>query len=119
MIDLLNLEFVMTFLMGLNESYSQTRAQISLIDPLPSVYKVFFLIIQKEGQRSIRSSPSIESITLMANSERIFFSKKSKKKDTQPICSNCGYRGHIADKCYKLHGYPPGHRLASKNSVHQ
>ena len=119
MIDFLNSEFVMTFLMTLNESYSHIRAQILLIDPLPPINKVFSLIIQEDRQRSIGSSPSLESITLLANFERRFPSEKSKKKDTRPICSNCGYRGHVVDKCDKLHGYPPDHRLASNNSVHQ
>lgn len=119
MIVFLNAEFEMIFLMGLNESYSQFRAQILLIDPLPLINKVFSLIIQEERQRSIGSSPSIERITLMANTKNRFSFERSKKKNTQPICSNCGCRGHIADKCYKLHGYPPGHRLANNNSVHQ
>ena len=31
------------------------------------------------------------------------------KKDKPPyICSHYGFKGHIADKCYKLHGHPPG-----------
>ena len=38
MIDFLNVEFVMTFLIGLNESYSQIRVQILLIDPLPPIF---------------------------------------------------------------------------------
>ena len=43
----------------------------------------------------------------MANSERRLSSDKSKKKDTRPMCPNYGYRGHTADKRYKLYGYPP------------
>lgn len=43
----------MQFLMGLNESYAGVRAQILMIDPLPSISKVFNLIIQEERQRSI------------------------------------------------------------------
>ena len=35
------------FLMGLNESFSQIRGQILLIDPLPSINKVFSLVIQE------------------------------------------------------------------------
>lgn len=38
----------MSFLMGLNESYAQTRSQILLMDPIPSVNKIFSLIIQEE-----------------------------------------------------------------------
>lgn len=29
-------------------------------------------------------------------------------KQSRPICSHCGYNGHTVDKCYKIHGYPPG-----------
>ena len=29
-------------------------------------------------------------------------------KKERPICTYCGLTGHIADKCYKLHEYPPG-----------
>ena len=72
MIEFLNAEFVMTFLMGLNESYSQIRAQILLIDHLPSINKVFSFIIQEERQRSIGFTPSIEGITLMSNTEKRF-----------------------------------------------
>ena len=41
-------EYVLQFLMGLNESYSQIRAQILMIDPLPPINKVFSLVIQEE-----------------------------------------------------------------------
>lgn len=29
---------------------------------------------------------------------------------TAPICTHCEMTGHTADRCYKLHGYPPGHK---------
>lgn len=28
------------------------------------------------------------------------------------MCSHCGMLGHLKGKCYKLIGYPPGHRLS-------
>ena len=37
-------EYLMQFLMGLNESYSTERAQILMIDPLPSMSKAFNLV---------------------------------------------------------------------------
>ena len=33
---------------------------------------------------------------------------KTAKKD-RPLCSQCGILGHTQDRCYKLHGYPPGY----------
>ncbi|KAL4323895.1 hypothetical protein GQ457_11G003570 [Hibiscus cannabinus] len=36
-------------------------------------------------------------------------------RKARPQCSHCGLLGHIKERCYKLHGYPPGYR--SKNLV--
>lgn len=49
------MDYVLVFLMGLNESFSQVRSQILLIDPLPSISKVFSMNIQDERQRQIVS----------------------------------------------------------------
>ena len=43
----------MSFLMGLNDSFSQVRGQLLLMDPLPPINKVFSLISQEEQQRKI------------------------------------------------------------------
>ena len=37
-------------------------------------------------------------------------------KKERPLCSHCGITGHTVDKCYKLHGYPPGYKF--KNKMH-
>lgn len=29
----------------------------------------------------------------------------------KPICSYCQIEGHVREKCYKLNGYPDGHKL--------
>ncbi|KAL9416375.1 hypothetical protein AB3S75_039550 [Citrus x aurantiifolia] len=34
----------------------------------------------------------------------------------RPLCDHCGNFGHWIQKCYKLHGYPPGHPKAKINS---
>ena len=49
------MEYIMSFLMGLNDSCSQVRGQILLMDPLPHINKVFSLISQEERQRKIGS----------------------------------------------------------------
>ena len=33
---------------------------------------------------------------------------KGPKKD-RPFCTHCNILGHIIEKCYKIHGYPPGY----------
>ncbi|KAJ1390618.1 Zinc finger, CCHC-type superfamily [Sesbania bispinosa] len=48
------------------------------------------------------------------NANRSNFGKKDR-----PLCSYCGVLGHTVDKCFKLHGYPPGFKAKSKNLVAQ
>ena len=36
--------------------------------------------------------------------------KGNNSKKDRPICTYYGLTGHIADKCYKLHGYPPSYK---------
>ena len=43
-------DYVLQFLMGLNESFSQIRVQILMSDSLPPINKVFSLVIQEERQ---------------------------------------------------------------------
>lgn len=43
----------MKFLMGLHESYSTVRGQILLMEPLPTINKVFSLLVQEERQRTL------------------------------------------------------------------
>jgi hypothetical protein len=59
-------DYVFQFLMGLNDSFAQIRGQILLIDPLPSINKVFSLIVQEERQRAISVNPvQVETAALM------------------------------------------------------
>ena len=39
-----------------------------------------------------------------------------KGKD-RPVCTHCGKTGHTVDKCYKLHGFPPGFKFKNKSSM--
>ncbi|XP_075492106.1 uncharacterized protein LOC142530193 [Primulina tabacum] len=109
-----NQECVMQFLMGLNDSYTQVRTQILLIDPLPGIAKVFSLVTQEERQRSITAGTTkldldtsfASSASAAVGTPRKFISTKGK---SDKVCSHCNYTNHTVDKCYKLHGFPPGH----------
>ncbi|KZV43138.1 hypothetical protein F511_07953 [Dorcoceras hygrometricum] len=115
-----NQECVMHFLMGLNESYAQFRSQVLMIEPLQVIAQVFALVIQEERQRSIHYGVSkagvdhsvilnnVNSSTATATSLRSYQSAKGGRGD-RVVCSHCHFRNHTIDKCYKLHGYPPGH----------
>nr|KYP63970.1 hypothetical protein KK1_018557 [Cajanus cajan] len=59
----------MSFLMGLNDSFSQIRGQNLLSDPLPSIGNVFFLVLQDEAQREIVVTSSLPVV----NSDNIAY----------------------------------------------
>ena len=70
--DLQAKESIMKFLMGLNESFSQVKTQILLMDPLPSINKAYSLFIQEEMQRSVGNSLRVKSTTLATKSQNFF-----------------------------------------------
>ncbi|XP_075650187.1 uncharacterized protein LOC142620755 [Castanea sativa] len=104
--DLQVRESVLKFLMGLNESFSQVRSQVLLMDSLPFVNKVYALLIQEAMQRSVphQSGVKVDSTALVAKMQTfnagITSGGNGVKGKDKPICTHCGKIGHIADKCY-------------------
>ncbi|XP_068645181.1 uncharacterized protein [Aristolochia californica] len=49
--DFHHMEYTMSFLMGLDDSFSQVRGQLLLMDPMPPINRVFSLVVQEEQQR--------------------------------------------------------------------
>lgn len=112
-------EYVLQFLMGLNDSYAQIRGQILMMDPLPAINKVFSLVIQEERHRTVgysySGSHNSDPMTFGSNSNAPAGSSGgSKTRRDRITCSYCGFQGHTKDKCYKLVGYPPGWKFKNK-----
>ena len=89
------------------------------MDPIPSVDKVYSLLIQDEKQRSVgqgsNNGPFVESITLTAKVVNLGSGSKTFKKGKEgPTCSHCGLLGHTVEKCYKIHGYPLGYKTKAR-----
>ena len=118
--DLQVRESVMKFLMGLNDSFSQVRSQVLLMDPIPSLSKVYSLLIQEETQRSVpnTSFAKVDSTALAAklSNEHLgsFLGSAAGKGKGRPTCTHCGKTGHTGEKCYKKHGFPPGFKFKNK-----
>ena len=45
--------YVMRFLMGLNENYETLRSQILMLEPFPSMSRVYSLVLQEESHKHI------------------------------------------------------------------
>ncbi|KAL5539285.1 hypothetical protein UlMin_045376 [Ulmus minor] len=127
------MEYIMSFLMGLDDSFSQVRGQLLFMDPMPPINRVFSLIVQEEQQmRTNPSSDSSNSTGTMAfavktdvakfdgsgsqNSQNSNSSASKNQKRDRPYCTHCKILGHTMDRCYKIHGYPPGYKFRSNNN---
>ncbi|XP_058727195.1 uncharacterized protein LOC131598630 [Vicia villosa] len=87
------------------------------MDPLPSVSRVFSLVIQEEKQRMVNAIPTNNTETLAYAIHDSNGSKSKNGKKDRTMCSHCGVVGHIKDKCFKLHGYSPGYKKAKSTAT--
>ena len=99
--DLQHQDLVMQFLMGLNDSYAQVRAEILLMDPLPSINKVYSLLIQEERHCIVgnNSGPHVESSTLVIELSSSSWNKNNKnsKGKEKPTCNHCAMMGQTVE----------------------
>ncbi|XP_018453440.1 uncharacterized protein LOC108824502 [Raphanus sativus] len=119
---------VMKFLMGLNEAYDSTRRHILMLKPIPSLEEVFNMVTQDERQKNIKPPTKVDNVVFQNSvsdsevykgpSENMAYAavNNNYRGRPRPICTHCGQAGHIVQKCFKIHGYPPGHRYHNANS---
>ena len=93
-----------------------------LLDTLPPINRVFALLSPEEHQRQIATSQNTSTdLTSVSNtlafaakvvgtdsSTKAYHGAGRGQQKTRPFCSHCKILGHTVDRCYKLHGYPPG-----------
>ncbi|KAA8541345.1 hypothetical protein F0562_025308 [Nyssa sinensis] len=112
----------MKFLIGLNESFGAIRAQILLIDTLPTISRIYGLFLQEKCQRNIQTPSPIDGVALAAKG--ILLTPKNGKNfhKLRLKCTHCHKEGHTIECSYFIHGFPPSSRKpssSSKPSAHQ
>lgn len=119
---------VLKFLMGLNDSFTATRGTILMMDLKPTLSKVFNLVSQEERQRSMKGGASSSSVVfqtsqLMDTSSQtdqvVAAYGNNKPPQNRMVCSYCGKMEHTVNRCYKLHGFPPGYRTQGSSNRQQ
>ena len=108
-------DYVIRFLRGLNEQYSTVRSNIMMMDPLPDLDKVFYILIQQQRQLVLQFDDSRVFAQLDTNNGTYGRGRgrgghtsggKGRGRSTK-ICTYCNKSSHMVDTCYKKHGYPP------------
>jgi len=122
---------LLQFLMGLNDDYNSVRGNILMMTPLPIISQVYSMLIQEEKQREIRSNGHFlaDSASLAVESYKPHQAYRGRfdKFETKPesisrferiegkksglFCNYCKKPGHIIEKCYRLHGFPPNSKF--------
>jgi hypothetical protein len=51
------------------------------------------------------------------NSSNPRYGKSSANRKDRPTCTHCGVYGHTMEKCYRLHGFPPGYKFTKGKSA--
>ena len=104
---------IVKFLAGLNESYAIIRRQIIMKKALPSLVEVYNILDQDDSQRgfsSVVSPPAAFQVSENSSpliDQSISYVQNGPNKG-HPIYSFCKRVGHIAERCYKKHGFSPG-----------
>ncbi|GAB4834877.1 hypothetical protein Ancab_039981 [Ancistrocladus abbreviatus] len=105
-------ERLMTFLMGLNDTFTAIRGNLLLMNPLPSIATAYHLISQEEDQRkhnqgdfSVNNSSQYTAL-LSRQMEGRSGSKTAIKKEGK--CTHCE-GNHQSEKCWEVFGYPEWH----------
>ncbi|CAM8888286.1 unnamed protein product [Rhodiola kirilowii] len=126
------------FLMGLNEVHASVRTQILTTRPRPSLDEAYSTVLDDEEQHTITKPVVIEASALYSSrntnaNDRSYrnYSDKSgnntngsngnangnangsnnMRNRRQLHCTHCNIPGHSKENCYKINGYPQGHRL--------
>lgn len=118
-----DLEYVICFLKGLNESYSNVRTQILLMNPLSSINEALALATQQE-------IPPHQSVTDLAafsagtstpdkSSNSLERGRGKPNSKTPMLCTHCKKTNHTVENCYFKHGFPPGYRTRNQSATMQ
>ena len=89
------------------------------MDPLPEINRVFHLVAQEENQKGQLSNNTDSALAFAFQGDKSSKANQPNQKSQpsrrgRPFCTHCNIHGHTVERCYKLHGYPPGYNKSNK-----
>ncbi|GAU50785.1 hypothetical protein TSUD_192210 [Trifolium subterraneum] len=123
---------VMRFLTGLNDDFNPVKSQILLLDPLPSITKIFSMILQFERQNcTVNADDSKILVNASASKfrsngnnrlETSFSGNGNNRSETSSgtkrFCTYCHKTNHFVENCFKKNGVPPHMMKQYSGSAH-
>jgi len=101
---------VILFLTGLNDQFNIVKTQVLMLDPLPSINKVYSLVVQEESNNLSLASSITEpfSVVNATDSRRPQGRGRGYYNGSRPPrhCTFCGKNNHTMEYCYQKHGHP-------------
>ena len=88
---------VMQFLRGLYDQFNIVRSNVLMMDPLPSIAKVFSYVVQEERQLNSNDVLGNKSLINAVNTS---------SSNSGNLCTYYGKDNHIVDRCFKKNGFP-------------
>lgn len=115
------------FLMKVNEQYAQVRSTILMMTELPNPTLAYRMLLQEQTHKEL-SHPNLvptNSVAFFSDIKRFIKNgyphdhhrpstsgpHTTSKRYSNLFCDYCKINGHTKDKCFKLHGYPQGHKF--------
>ncbi|XP_016459695.2 uncharacterized protein LOC107783242 [Nicotiana tabacum] len=68
---------LLQFLTGLNDSYAQSRSQIMMMTPVPTINKAYSLLVNQESQRNLASMAQVTQLAKGLESTALYGNKSS------------------------------------------
>lgn len=122
---------VLQFLMKLNDQFSMVRANILMMVPLPSLAQAYRMIAQEETHKDFYQTENQNDTLAFVADKRNFQNKsqtynssagfqrqnsnfpprkfnQNQKPANNYYCTHCKIAGHSIERCFKIHGFPPG-----------
>ncbi|KAJ1695814.1 hypothetical protein LUZ63_012512 [Rhynchospora breviuscula] len=102
-------EKIHQFLMGLDDSvYGNIRTHILGMDPLPSLSKVYSMIVQEERHRSVvrGRDERNEAVGFAMRLNKQEINQQKERSGEKSMCTHCGKLGHEVSRCFEIIGYP-------------
>ncbi|XP_058761005.1 uncharacterized protein LOC131634366 [Vicia villosa] len=113
---------IIQFLTGLNDTFYVIKTQVLLMDPLPSINRVYSMVVQEESN-NVSLVPKVDYVPVLNEANTLINAYDSKNLlimvnlhtiiiilltlEKMVEFAHCHGTGHTIEVCYRKHGFPP------------